>query len=364
MMTWWEFLIPIAVSLILITGFKFGVETSQTRDVEYWGSYITETRYYERWNEYIHKTCHREDCIGTGENRTCVTVSYDCSYVDNHPPYWTVLTNTNMSLRVGRSKYESLVDKFGNEQFKDMNRNYHTIDGDMYYSLWSDSLEIEDVVTSHYYENRVQASNDVYSFDDVSEQDVLDYELYTYPKIKNNHFEYPTVLGYSDDRIQKSFRDINAVLGKEKQVRIWVLIYRNQPLRASILQENLWKGGNKNEFVITIGIDNQDHVKWARVFSWSEVEIIKVKTREFITDQDILDLELLASWIKPQLETHFIRKEFADFSYLSVKPPMWAIVLTFVVTLLTNIGIGYYVVNNEFRAVSSRNTKLFGSFYY
>ena len=47
------------------------------------------------------------------------------------------------------------------------------------------------------------------------------------------------------------------------------------------------------------------------------------------------------------LKTNFIRKEFEDFSYLTVDPPFWAIITTYILTLLITVGMSYWAVNND-----------------
>jgi len=41
-------------------------------------------------------------------------------------------------------------------------------------------------------------------------------------------------------------------------------------------------------------------------------------------------------------------KEFADFSYITVEPSGWAILLTYIVTILANVGISVFAIKNEF----------------
>jgi hypothetical protein len=53
-------------------------------------------------------------------------------------------------------------------------------------------------------------------------------------------------------------------------------------------------------------------------------------------------------FIGPTLAEEFERKHFEDFSYLTVDPPLWAIITTYVVMLLVNGGLGYFVVMNDF----------------
>ena len=78
---WWEFLLPLGVSIVCIFSMKGIIEIAQVSSKEYWGSFVQRIEYYEDWNEYIHKTCTRSYRCGKS---TCFT-TYDCSYVQYYP---------------------------------------------------------------------------------------------------------------------------------------------------------------------------------------------------------------------------------------------------------------------------------------
>jgi hypothetical protein len=44
----------------------------------------------------------------------------------------------------------------------------------------------------------------------------------------------------------------------------------------------------------------------------------------------------------------FVRREFKEFDALTVEPGGWAVFWTFIVTVLVNIGVSFYVIGNEF----------------
>lgn len=357
--TWWEFAIPFAISTILILGFKFGTETSQTRDVEFWGGWVTEAHWYEDWNEYIHRTCYQ--CTSYDKNGACTGgYYYDCSYVRYHPEHWRVYDSNGGEHGVKKSVYDYFVKLFGHRPiFVDLGRNHHTNDGDLYKVVWPKTPEaVEPVVTVHRYENRVQAAKTVFKFQDVGATEITEYGLFSYPS--PTLFDYPTVLGDCGSTTEagnESFRYYNATLGRSKQLRIWVLCFRGHGQEAGILQESLWAGGNKNEAVITIGLNSEDQVEWAYVFSWSEAEMFKVEIRDHLVSQGSLDLVEAADFAAGSLKTHFVRKPFSEFSYLKVEPPTWAIITTFILTLLVNVGLSAWLVHNEFHDLPSRRRR-------
>lgn len=357
---WWEFALPFLVSALLCGGFKMMAEAGATRDSEVWGGWVTEARYYERWNEYIHQTCYRQQCSGFGKNRTCVSVPYDCSYVANHPERWEISDSNGAKHEIGKERYSYFKSLFGQEPlFVDLKRNYHSVDGDMYKVQWPKTpATVEPVTTLHLYQNRVQASRSVFQYVPVPEEEAQAKGLFEYPEVQL--FDYPTVLGDCGPQTEaadKQLRYFNAVLGREKQLRIWFLCFNSADAEVGQLQEAYWVGGNKNEVVIAVGTGPEGNVNWVHPFSWTDRQQPLVEIRDFILAQESLDPVSAAGFIGPKLKEEFVRKQFADFSYLTVEPPLWAVITTYVVTLLVNIGLSWWLVINEFHEGSSRRRR-------
>lgn len=164
-------------------------------------------------------------------------------------------------------------------------------------------------------------------------------------------------------RAERLLQIANAKLGAPKKVRIFILIFKNQPLDASHKQEAYWRGGNKNEFVFTIGINDANKVTWARAFSWTEVERLKIDARDYMVQNFIdpgreLDLVPVVNWTAKNINTYWVKKDFRDFDYITIAPPLWAQILTFVVTLIVNIGASAWTVLNGIDADGNRGPQL------
>lgn len=363
---WWELVIPVCVSFILIGICKFSTEMCQITDREYWGGYVTQAEYFEAWNErvscshpkYEDRSESYTDSDGKTRTRIVrVQVGYEHAYdVDYHSPYWQITDNNDITLGVSQARFDQLCKQFGNRQFVELNRNYHTIDGDSYVAMWEGQDNcLEPVVTMHSYINRIQASNSVYKFPEV---DPKKYGLYDYPDL--NEYDCPSILGYHAPehmKAERAFELINSKLGKPKKVRVWVVIFKNKPRQAGHEQQCYWQGGNKNELIITIGVNKQNEVQWSYVFGWTKSELLKIQTRDFISEQKKLNLVNLSEWLIPKINEQFVRRDFTEFSYLTVEPPGWMIALTFFLTLLVNVVISFWIVKNEYDEESGHYTK-------
>ncbi len=348
---WWEFFIPLIASVIFTFALKASVETIQVRSEEYWGSFVVKAEYYEDWNEYIHQTCSRTCCCdANGQN--CGTEFYDCSYVQYHPCKWIITTTTGEEISIDKEEYDRVKKKLGNEHFSELHRSYHTNDGDMYSSEWNrDSITAIPVTTLHHYENRVKAADQsVFHFKPLSNDDILKYQLKSYPDI-TDYYQMDGVMGDTTDDAKIANRKIkytNGLLGPKKEVKIFVLVFKNQPIEAGFYQESYWSGGNMNEFVVCIGTDNQRKVTWCKPISWTENERLKVDVKSFVENQTQLNLSSVADYLHTKIERDFKRRNFEEFDYLTVEPPFWAVILAYVLTLVINVGLSYWIVTNEY----------------
>jgi hypothetical protein len=50
-----------------------------------------------------------------------------------------------------------------------------------------------------------------------------------------------------------------------------------------------------------------------------------------------------------EVKKSFVRKQFKDFSYISVEPTSTAVAITFVLTFLVTIGLSIFAVKNGWR---------------
>lgn len=355
-MAWWEYAVPFGASIILILIMKFSTELSQTADTEFWGEPLNQAIHSQAWDEEV--PCrHPIYCTRTvGSGKNAHTETYVCGHVhsydvDYHPEYWEITTATGNSARVSQSEYIRLTKKWANERFVDKHRDYHSIDGDWYVTDCPNIDEkLECFVTSHYYENRVQASHSVFNYPEVDEKDITFYGLYDYPQITDG-YKQRGILGNGDTTqrtAENKMQILNARLGPTKEVKVFILIFRNKSDDVAYHQECLWKGGNKNEFVVCIGVDDACNVKWCRPFSFTEVQETKIETRNYVQEMGKLNLSKVVDFLHLELKQKFKRKNFEDFSYLTVEPKTWQVILTFVLTLIINLGVSFWVIKNEF----------------
>lgn len=346
---WWEAILPLAPVLLIVPVLHVSVESALTRSTERHGGWVVEACYDEPWDEYIHQICSRTVSCG----KDCTTTEfYDCSYVANHPPAWWVVDSNKEETAISEETYKVLSARFGGSKFVDMQRNYHSYDGDRYVARYPVSEQaFTPIVLSHDYEHRPQAARGVFHFEDYPNWKELG--LFAYPEL-NDIFNDPAILGACEGSAEadQQLQRINARLGALKQVRIWVLLFHDKPQEIGWQQEAHWYGGQNNEFVVAIGLQGGKPT-WAHPFCWSpDGDATNDTLGIHVRDQIMLhperfDIRKTVDFIGQEVRAHWRRKPRKELDYLHVELPTWAGWTSIILSTLTLCGVGYFVVTNE-----------------
>jgi len=335
--TWWELGGGVAISLVLILLGKYSGERLQVSDAEYWTGWVTRADYDDEDTYIVTVTDYDSKGNPSGSHTETRT----------DPPSWAVTDNNGITCSITREKYKWFVKRFGNESGW----------GDRYTIYQGPRSKMVPMTTVHAYENRTQVSKNVFDFGKVG--DVKAYQLYDYPGASggflgfggDDRFAVPSILGDGGPTTASANAELclrNAELGHSKQLRMWILIFKNQPFQAALEQRNYWKNGNKNELTLCIGINDAYHVQWAHVFSWTEQERLKIDIRNFVRDQDTLDLNAIVAYMGNEAKKNWVRKQFADFRYLHVPLPLWALLSIFAIVTIFNFGWAFFAVLNQY----------------
>ncbi len=342
-----EYLVVFLVPIICILIGKGCSVSNQTKDTEYWNSYGINAVYEEAWSEsWVElETYTTTDSKGNTEIHTRLV-----NKTAYHPEQWTLNDNINSSYSISEKYFNELCVKWGNKKFKELNRGSHTShtitkDGDAYVTDYDNIFDhIVSVCKKHNYENRVQCSGSVFNFQKVSKETMTQYGLFDYPK--ENKFNFNPIMGYHDICASEKLQRFNALNGKEKQLHMMLLVFMYQPLEAGLFQESYWKGGNKNEFILCVGLSDTN-ITWTKVISWTENEELKIKTAREIKEMKEFDVVKIVNYMGERIPPMFVRKHFKDFNYITIQPTTTATIITFIITLLVTIGISFMCIYND-----------------
>jgi hypothetical protein len=145
---------------------------------------------------------------------------------------------------------------------------------------------------------------------------------------------------------------LNTTQAGYKKVRIWLLVFVDQPEKAGETQEMYWKRGNKNEFIVMFGINKEGDILWHRITSWTKKEAVKIEVRDEITmnmNEKLGQEEMVkfAKFLGDKIHHGYVKPDFREYNYLSVEPSMLGIIISFSIVLLVCVGVGIFVVKND-----------------
>ena len=349
---WWEYVVLIIPSLLFSLLIKLCIVSYNVSDTEYLGGYVTKIIYYEEWDEMVLRTKTRRVPCGRDSNGHTQyrTETYTVWERDYHPERWVYINNEdNFEHHISKELYNKIKFRLNSPTvFKDMKRNYHRIDGDAYVTMYDGSIEhLYDITWSHKYKNKVQASqsNTIFKMLDIDKEMADSLGLYEYPEITD--LAQNPILGrnVSKEEIQ-IFRYINAMKGKKNEFRTYVLFFNYDEFDKSELQKSYWQNGNKNEFIVCLGMKG-DSVVWTNSFSWCDMPKLEVKTRSYFIDNPKLDLVKYGTWLNNNIDENWLRKEFEDFKYIDIELSTGQYIALFFLTIVFNIGVGIAVICNN-----------------
>ena len=232
-----------------------------------------------------------------------------------------------------------------------MHRHYHTQDGDMYEKNFDGIREHSKTRTiTNSYINKVNCSNSLFGFTDIKPEDAKKRGLYDYPSLGGGNDDDQTpIMGYKTiPNILNRWKFINGYYGSTKQFRCYVLFFYDKPLSIVKEQRSYWKGGNKNEMIMCIGMNSKTHIiQWSDAFSWCDKPTFEVNFRSYMQGKEKVDLLKLSEWTEFAARNYWKRKNFKDFDYIIVQLNNIQLVWLFIIILVLNIVLSVYVVGNE-----------------
>lgn len=342
----WEYVVVLIPSILLFFALKYSFVYISSLDKEYLSDLVSKITYYEDWDETVMVTHTRTVSCGKGKTRTETYVVPERRY---HPKRYVYETVTGETNDVSEDEYKLICYKLNMPAvFKDMHRSYRSKDGDAYVTSWNRTRENSYPVTwTHLYQNKVKASSySIFKYGNMSEEEIKENKLFDYPEIKNN--DQNPILGFTaTDTDIDAVRYLNGYRGPKNQIHVFILCFNNPSLEVAEMQKAYWQGGNKNEFVVCLGVKNNT-VIWCNPFSWSDEPMLEVKTRDYFIKHPDINFKDYAEWLDTQIDKNWHRKEFNDFNYLSIELSIGWYITILIIILCYNVGISYWVITNEF----------------
>ena len=301
------------------------------RDIEYLSSYLVGVRHYDSWTELVVYYEERQVPAGRDSNGNIIYRTERIRRTRNvyHPDEYYAYTNTRKQHSIGRDYYREVAGLWNTrEHFVPVSHVNAVIDGDAQEYLFSDVFDLPGssfnptllsqgdsykfvVMTEESaYQNKVQGSHSIFRFQDISKEKAKELGLYDYPKVVGRT-QNPLIGREFDEDTVNMFRLFNAYYGYEHQIHVFVLFFEGKDETIVDKQRSYWEGGNKNEFVVCLGM-NGDTVDWCQTFSWMDEPVLGVKTEDWFRQHPQLDLCAFNQWLCENIGS-WKRKEFKDF---------------------------------------------------
>jgi hypothetical protein len=356
---WWEILIPVASSALFILISYYTMKSITLEDEEYNSFIVTEARYYEAWETWRKKTCSRTYSTGSGKNRTTHTVHYDCSYCDYNSEYYVMVDSDGNEIKISEVKYKSLIKLWkSNPKFVELNLDidYHGScgkDGDMYRIFWNREVNTSITTTkTKSFTNILKSNHSAFNYPTIEEDKARTSGLYEYPKVVDYNYQ-SSVIGIqnfnsnSRSKIVKTLDYINGAYGRKYKVKVFTLFYKNRDISTAFQQEAYWDGGNQNEIIVCIGLDNSGNIEWVKPFSWCDNKRVLIDIREDLMEAPVKDEKTFYNAYMKAISTHWHYKSFKDFNYLSFEPTSGQLWFVYIMTMLISVGCVWWAVSNE-----------------
>lgn len=343
--------------VFFLTGLIIGAlySKSLTSDKEYWGDSVVRICYSESWETWHDETCWRTVSDGKDSKGNEITHQepYDCSYCDETSAKYWVKCSSGSTHEISESEYwlwRHTYERRGATTTKiELNRkiNYsHGCgqDGDEFDTEATSDQLLMCWASEHRYENRVQASESVFSEIPPTKAQKEKFKLQDYPKIDDDGYQQ-VIVGQTDlaerDSAELILQDFNGRYGKSKQIKLFIFVYGidSHPDSTGEYQKRYFGNGNKNEFILCLGPNQNGKPAWHREISWTEEPSCQRIISTYLDTVKSTDL-LQTSRVLIGAMDNWKRKHFKDFNYLNVHPDngvYWWWILSLMLAVITRV---------------------------
>jgi len=257
--------------------------------------------------------CRMESC-----GKDCTTLHCDTCYMHSYDVVWIVRTSNNEGVEISRIDLQGLGEP----------------------PRWAAVKIGEPTSISHSYENYIKASPDtLFRSQGDTKESMPGYPNGYYDYYRLDHLVQFGVSVPDAADWNRELAELNADLGKSKQVNIIIALVGGKERRWFKTLERHWIGGKKNDAVLVIGVDKDGTISWAETMAWTDHAYFKVKLRDDIREIGKLDRTAILAAIRSDVSGHFKHKSMDDFKYLmaSITPTTTEYVVGLVLSIIISV---------------------------
>lgn len=359
---WKEAAVGVGAALLVASIFT-GIEAAGfmlPSELETRSAPVAYAQFQPRWKEYYEEAIYRTETYpcGTSKNpQTCTRTVF--SHWESrrrwHKERWWVVSELG-TFYVNQSRYNEICQKHGDIKAVpgDRRTGEHAsrmIEGDPNdYRSVNATGYIYPITDNTKFTNRLlKSKTSLYNFEPVPAEQTKG--LFEWPE-NQNRFDTDRLLGsaqYTWDR--REWDQMNARLGPDKKVNLIAIGFpASTDLETGTLQERYWRGGRKNDLVLTYGGDPKNP-NWAYVFGWTERQAVK----------RLLENRLLEGTATIDEISRLVREEYElfpfeeRFEHVQVQTPWWYY-LIYALVVLTSQGVVHFYFSTNQETKDSNST--------
>jgi hypothetical protein len=322
--SWKEFLIHIAVQVFITTIFIFIIFYQNVYYTEVWnGEVVSKERVEVSCRHSYPCNPHSCMCDNKGNCSTC----WDTCYTHSYDVDWRVYDNTKQVWDINTVDSQGLIKPLRWEVVKNGDPTAHT----------------------HSYKNYIKASKQ--SLFHLQGQLTEKYKKYlpAYPMKIYDYYNLNRIVTVGVKLPNKfawnyKLAMVSSKLGKTKQCNAILVLVNNQPEEYYYALGQHWEGGNKNDAILVISVDDANTIQWANVIALVTNNIFNVQLRDSILDMKTLDMEKVLVAFEENIEKNFKRKRMRDFDYLmsSITPSTAQLITVIILGTIISVGLSIF----------------------
>lgn len=326
-----------AAALLVATIFQV-IESSGAfipSDTETWSGRVQYAQFEPRWKEYYEYAVYRTEIYYTTDSKGNSTM-HTRQVFDHweptsewHENQWWTETELG-TFGIDQARYQDVLQNFGDVKKVKGDRTSGRHASRMLEGSPFDDQTVNrtgyvyPVTDNRRFDNRLlKAKDSLYSFTPVPPK--REKELFPWPT-NSNRYDTDRLLGTAKqlwDR--REWDQMNAALGPIKNVNLIAIGFpAGTAIELGMLQEHYWKGGKKNDLVLTFGGDPKKP-DWAYVFGWTEKQAVK----------RLLENRLRSGEATIDAISRLVRDEYKllafeeKFKHVDVEVPWWYYLIFF-----------------------------------
>lgn len=310
-------------AILTIAYFTIFTTTTDLKQTEFWNGQVSNVTFEEKWTEEY--DCSYTECSGSGKNEKCRTVHKTC-YTD-HPDNYFITTSNQTQISINEHNWITFSKDFGAKEVK-MNRSSQTLgsrargEGDIWYVYPNKNIPVAE---EHSYINYIVASKRTIHKQfqtEISEDDKK--SLYEYPQLFNTKYGkigVNRVLGkqHLDTNISNEYEvfinEFNALVGKTKEVNIFLYVLKNKDRRFLRTIESSLKY-NKNDAIIVLNIDDNGAITWSDSVNFLSGAKFIISAKSQFDNLNINEIDKMKVAISTLVNKEWERVEMKNFEYL------------------------------------------------